>query len=80
MNTRNPLGAPDFSKLRGRIREKFGKQAAFARAIGRGPAAVSLKLTGKRSWTREEIEVSCSVLDIPLSEVHIYFFNVKFQD
>lgn len=74
MSTTSILFAPDFSKLRGRIREKCGTQAKFARAIRRSPAAVSLKLTGKRDWTREEIEASCGALDIPLSEAHTYFF------
>lgn len=63
-----------YSKLRGRIIEKFGSQKDFAMAMGMNVSTLSLKLNGKSEWTREEIEKACHLLDIPLEEVHFYFF------
>ena len=63
-----------YAKLRGLIREKFGTQDAFAKAMGMNPASMSSKLTGKTEWTRAEIEKACILLEIPLAEAHLYFF------
>lgn len=63
-----------YPKLRGRIREKFGTQEAFAEAMGKNATTVSNKLSGKTEWTRQEIETVCDLLDIPLAEAHNYFF------
>jgi hypothetical protein len=64
-----------YSKLRGRIREKFGTQAAFAEAMGKSTTTVSAKLRGAVDWTRQEIEDACNLLDIPATEVGSYFFT-----
>ena len=66
-----------YAKLRGAIREKFGTQVAFARALSMNPATISHKLTGKTEWTRTEIEQACVLLGVPLSEAHLYFFKHK---
>lgn len=63
-----------YSKLRGRIIEKFGSQKDFAMAMGMNVSTLSLKLNGKSEWTREEIEKACHLLDILLEDVHFYFF------
>ena len=63
-----------YAKLRGRIREKFGTQDAFARVLDMDPSTLSGKLTGKTEWTRAEIEKACVLLEIPLAEAHLYFF------
>lgn len=63
-----------YSKLRGRIREKFGTQSAFSIAMGMSESTLSGKLTGKTDWTRPEIEKACELLGIPLSEAYTYFF------
>ena len=64
-----------YAKLRGKIREKFGSEAAFAAAMGMNPASLSAKLGNKSPWKREEIEKACQLLDIPICEVHLYFFS-----
>lgn len=66
-----------YAKLRGRIRELCGTQEAFAEAMGMNTATVSGKLNGKSDWSKKEMELACSILRIPLSEVHRYFFCVK---
>lgn len=63
-----------YAKLRGRIREKFGTQAAFAKAMDMHPATLSAKLSGKKDWTKQEIERACALLGIPITEVPAYFF------
>lgn len=66
-----------YSKLRGRIREVFGTQEAFAAALGINAATISGKLNGKSDWTRKEVEDACEALHIPLEEMHVYFFAPK---
>lgn len=63
-----------YSKLRGAIREKYGTQAAFAQAMLTSETTLSSKLTGKTEWRRPEIEKACHLLDIPMSDAHLYFF------
>lgn len=61
-------------KLRGRIREKFGTQEAFAKAMGMSETTLSSKLNGKTDWTRQEIEKAGKLLGIPIEEIPSYFF------
>jgi transcriptional regulator with XRE-family HTH domain len=67
----------DSSKLRGLIREKFGTQEAFARAIGKSACAVSLKLNGRAEWSAQEIRRASEVLGIAAEHIHLYFFCSK---
>lgn len=71
---------PDYSELKGRIKSKFGTQEAFARAIGLSTVTVSNKLNGKVDFSQSEIKNSCKALEIPLSEVDIYFFDLKVKE
>jgi transcriptional regulator with XRE-family HTH domain len=64
----------DYSKLRGRIREIFGTQAAFARAMGISECVVSQKLNGRSEWTADEIREAIVLLGIPAEEIPLYFF------
>lgn len=65
----------NYSKLRGIIREKYGRQSDFAAVLHIDRSTLSLKLSGKSDWTREEIENSCIALGIPFSDAHSYFFT-----
>lgn len=62
------------AKLRGRIKEKFGSQAAFARAMEMDPSSLSGKLLGKTGWTWEEVKRACELLGLPLAEAGDYFW------
>lgn len=64
-----------YSKLRGKIKEVFGTQDAFSSAMGMNTATVSGKLNGRSDWTRAEMELACSLLGIPMLEMHSYFFS-----
>jgi hypothetical protein len=66
-----------YAKLRGKIKEVFGTQEAFAAAIGLNYTSVSAKLNNKTEWTRTQIMAACSVLGIPLENAPEYFFCKK---
>lgn len=70
----------DFSKLAGRITEKFGSQVALAEFIGWSPSALSNRLTNKIPFGTDEIVTLCApdCLDIAPEEIVIYFFTKKF--
>lgn len=63
-----------YPKLKGKIIEVCHTQGAFAAQLGLSERSVSLKLAGKRDWTRGEMASVCFVLGIPKSEIHHYFF------
>ena len=63
-----------YSKLRGKIKEFFGINEKFAKAMGIDLSSLSAKLNNKSPWKREEIEKACALLHIPIEEVWIYFF------
>lgn len=67
----------DYSKLRGRIREKLETQYNFANALGLSNATVSNKLNGLGEFSQEEIMKALSVLDLDLDDIKDYFFDKK---
>lgn len=71
----------DFSKLRGRIREKLGYEAIFAEKIGISQASLSAKFNNKSDFTATEILKASdeNVLDIPLNEIGEHFFKKKLE-
>lgn len=70
----------DYSKLKGKIKEVFGTQEAFANSIGLSSVSVSNKLNNIIDWRQEEMEDSIEKLKIPFSEIHIYFFTKKVEN
>lgn len=69
----------DYAKLSGRIVERYGTQADFAKAIGLSERSISLKLNGKLGWKQQEMAKSCELLDIRPEEIGSYFFNLIVQ-
>lgn len=67
----------DYSKLRGKIKEVFGTEGAFARAMGYNRGTISAKLNNQSEWTRADIQKACFLLGVPFSEVEHYFFCRK---
>ena len=65
----------NFSKLRGRIVEKFGAQSAFAEKMGMSEGTLSFKLSNKSYFTAEEMFRACNLLEIGLNDVKDYFFT-----
>ncbi|HEM4065861.1 TPA: DUF739 family protein [Streptococcus suis] len=70
----------DFSKLSGRIVEKFGTQYNFATAIGLSERSLSLKLNNKVGWKDEEMEKAIELLDLDIAEIPSYFFTYNVQE
>ena len=64
----------DYSKLRGRIVEKYGTMSKFADELGISLVAVSKKMNNKSGFTRTDIEKWATLLDIPGIEYDAYFF------
>ena len=69
----------DYSKLVERIKERCGKQAVFAAAMGLSERSVSLKLNNLRCWTQQEMFRACKVLMFPSTEIPDYFFAREVQ-
>lgn len=69
----------DFSKLRGRIKEIYGTQTAFAIAMLMNEATLSNKLNNNVEFSPKEIVRACLLLNIDLKEIDIYFFTLKVQ-
>ena len=71
----------DYSKLIGRIIEKFGTRRAFAEAVGISENSMSQKLSHKMAITTEDIKKWClpEFLDIPCEEIGFYFFALQVQ-
>lgn len=70
----------NYSKLKGRIKEKYGTQEAFAKAIGLTPSRFSFKINGKAKWKQDEIVKAVELLEISQDEIVEYFFNYKVQE
>lgn len=67
----------DYRKLKGKIKEVYDTQDAFAKALGMSYASLNLKINNKREWTTNEIVKACELLNIALSDAHLYFFIAK---
>lgn len=65
----------NYSKLKGLIKEKYGTQENFARAIGKTQPTTSLKINGKASWNQGEIVKAIEVLGLSKDDIVEYFFN-----
>ena len=64
-----------YAKLRGKIREVFGTQEAFATAMGTSTVTLSQRLNGISEWKTSEIVKACELLGIPLEQNSLYFFT-----
>ncbi len=64
----------DYSKLRGRIVEKYGTIGNFANALDTQLQQVSRKLNSDVGFTKKDILRWCDLLDISIDEIGVYFF------
>lgn len=67
----------DYSKLAGKIREKFGTQKAFAKKLGISEGSLSLKLTNYHYFSQAEIRKAVQLLELDPGVVTEYFFTQK---
>ena len=64
----------EYSKLKGRITEKYGTRKAFAEHINLSEHSMSKKINGKTSFSQEDIIKWSKALDIDLKDAGVYFF------
>lgn len=67
----------DYRKLRGRIKEIYNVQSAFADALGVSYTSLSNKLNGVVDFSQEEIAKSVELLQIEKRDIPLYFFVEK---
>lgn len=71
----------DYSKLRGRIKEKIGSESKFAEKLNISTTTLSYKFNGNSDFTATEIFKACQeeILDIEPDLIGIYFFTPKLE-
>ena len=69
------MPAMDYSKLLGRMREMRMTQESLARAIGISRQHLNNKLGGHSPFKQKDIKRICELLEIPLEDVGVYFFD-----
>lgn len=70
----------DYSKLRGRIVEKYGTLGAFAQVAGITEVALSRKMNNKMSITRDDMIRWSELLDISLDDYGVFYFVRKLNE
>lgn len=67
----------DYSKLKGRIIEKFGSQIDFAKAMNWSGRTLTLKMNNKVPWKQTDIYRAIKILELDETDIPVYFFKVK---
>ena len=70
----------DYSKLKGRIIEKYGSQGAFSIVMEWSERTLSLKLNGKVAWKQTEICKAINLLELTNDDIQRYFFAKEVQN
>ena len=69
----------DYSKLLGKIKEVYGTQEKFAKALNLGRVSLSCKLNNKSDFSQTEMQLSAKLLGFSENEIPSYFFSLKVQ-
>lgn len=71
----------NYSKLKGRIIEKYETRSEFAAAIGMTDATLSSRLNNVTPFKADEIKAMCApdILDIADKDIPEYFFTLKVE-
>ena len=67
----------DYSKLRGRIREKLNTEKEFAGRLGRSIGYVSQIFNNAGQFTQMDILKAIDILEIDPKDVTAYFFTLE---
>lgn len=67
----------DYSKLRGLIKEKYGTQNNFAKAIGISNTSLSQRLANKVPFNQIEISKACELFGCTIQESDEIFFKIQ---
>lgn len=63
-----------YSKLKGKIKEVYGTQGSFAKALGLSENSLSNKLNGKIGLSQEDIELWSELLYIDKADYASFYF------
>lgn len=67
----------DYSKLRGRIIEKFGTIGNFQKHLNISNVVLSKKMNNKVRLSHDDITQWADLLEIPMDQIGVYFFTRK---
>lgn len=67
----------DYSKLLGKIKEKFDTREKLVPNISISITSLNLRLTNSLQFNQQDIEELCQELDIEKREIPDYFFKEK---
>ena len=67
----------DYSKLRGRIVEKFGNYTTFFKVLDITPIQGSKKINGKAGFSQDDMVLWSELLDLDLSDIGPFFCAQK---
>ena len=67
----------DYSKLRGRIIEKFGTIGNFQKHLNISNVVLSKKMNNRVRLSHDDITQWADLLEIPLEQIGVYFFTRK---
>ena len=70
----------DYSKLRGKIVEKYGNQGEFAKAMNWSERTLSNKMKGKIAWKQTDILSAVGLLGLSENDIQDYFFTMRVQN
>lgn len=65
----------DYSKLRGRAKERGETQESLAAIAGMKESTYSVKINNGSDFKQSEILRICNALAIPPEQIYFYFFN-----
>ena len=69
----------DYSKLKGKIREKYKVQENFAKVLGIANNTLSTKLNNTSDFSQLQIYKAINALELQKSDVCDYFFSLEVQ-
>lgn len=61
--------------IRGRLGAMQMSLTTFAKLMGKSRPTIRNKVDGKVEFNAKEIEKACEILQIPINDVPLYFFN-----
>jgi hypothetical protein len=69
----------NYSKLLGRIVERYGTRGRFAAAMGLPESVLSSRLNQNTQFSMEEIHRAADLLGINAEDIGLYFFTPEFR-
>jgi hypothetical protein len=70
----------NYNKLLGKIKEVFGTQDNFARALGLSRTSFSLRINGKAEFSQTEIDKAVNLLGLNDKDIPSIFFSKSLEN